>query len=171
MPNNPKTPITIELLKPHHDLSGFSCGEETLDDWLQRKALKNQKLDATRTFVAHVEESKAIIGYYGLSMSEIVRTDAPKAAQRNMPSSIPVVLLGRLAIHQEWQGQGLGRFLMRHVIHTAYTASQSVAARMIMTQPLDQRAYEFYQSTGFEPLKSKPDILVIDLKKVEILLN
>ena len=108
MPNNPTTPITIELLKPHHDLSGFSCGEETLDDWLQRKALKNQKLDATRTFVAHAQENDSVIGYYGLSMSEIVRTDAPKAAQRNMPSSIPVVLLGRLAIHKRMARSRVG---------------------------------------------------------------
>ena len=59
---------------------------------------------------------------------------------------------------------------MRHVIHTAYTASQSVAARMIMTQPLDQRAYEFYQSTGFEPLKSKPVFWSLTWK-VEVLLD
>jgi hypothetical protein len=30
-----------EKLRPDHDLSEFECGEPSLDDWLQRRALQN----------------------------------------------------------------------------------------------------------------------------------
>ena len=99
-------------------------------------------------------------------MSHIIRNDAPKKTQRNMPESIPVVLLGRLAIDEKWQGKGLGRYLMRHMIKTCLAASEAVAARMIITQPIDENASNFYVSVGFEPLRSQENMLAIDLKKV-----
>lgn len=158
--------IEIQLLTAGHEVERFTCGDEALDSWLKIRAVKNQKLDATRTFVAVVKETQEVLGYYGLSMSEIIRAEAPKATQRNMPDSIPVVLLGRLGIATHWQGKGLGRYLVRHMIRAALSASQVVAARMIITKPIDENAYRFYQAVGFEPLHGRADILGIDLKKV-----
>lgn len=163
--------IRIELLNPSHDVSGFTCGDAAMDDWLHSRALKNQKLAATRTFAAVREDTSAVIGYYGLSMSQIIRSDAPKSTQRNMPETIPVVLLGRLAIHQGFQGKGLGRYLMRHVITTSLAAAEQVAARMIVTHPIDENAQRFYYSVGFEPLRTRPDIVAIDLQKAAKLVS
>ncbi|MEZ5536525.1 MAG: GNAT family N-acetyltransferase [Thiolinea sp.] len=171
MTDHPYPEIDIRLLTGEHETEDFTCGDESLDSWLQERALKNQTLDATRTFVATIAGERSVIAYYGLSMSEIIRTEAPKAAQRNMPESIPVVLLGRLAIHQDWQGKGLGRYLVRHLIKTALVASQAVAARMIITKPIDEAARHFYLAVGFEPLRGRPDVLAIDLKKVAALLG
>ncbi len=166
MSDNSHPEITIQLLNSSHDTENFSCGDSSLDDWLAKRALKNQKLAATRTFVATPDKAQTAIGYYGLSMSQIIRNDAPKKTQRNMPESIPVVLLGRLAIDKNWQGKGLGRYLMRHMIRTCLAASASVAARMIVTQPIDDNAHNFYVAVGFEPLRNQERMLAIDLKKV-----
>jgi hypothetical protein len=38
-------------LDPVHDLSSFECGEQSLNDWLKRRALSNQLNGASRTFV------------------------------------------------------------------------------------------------------------------------
>ncbi len=46
MKYNPPTPI-----KPEHDIQNFDCGEPTLNDWLKRRALKNEKTGASRTYV------------------------------------------------------------------------------------------------------------------------
>lgn len=156
--------IRIELLNPDHNVLDFSCGDASMDNWLQSRALKNQKLAATRTFVAIREDTEAVIGYYGLSMSQIIRVDAPKSVQRNMPEMIPVVLLGRLAIHTEFQGKGLGRYLIRHVVTMALAAAETVAARMIVTHPIDENAHHFYRCVGFEALRTRSDILGIDLR-------
>ena len=158
--------VAFELLDGTHDLAAFSCGDDSLDAWLRDRALRNQKLDATRTFVALEEGTRRIMGYYGLSMGEIVRSDAPKPAQRNMPASIPVILLGRLAISIEFQGQGLGRFLMRHALETSLRAAENVAARLMITVPIDEQARRFYLAVGFEPLAGRDDALCIDLKKL-----
>ncbi len=166
MISKPQPEVEIQLLTSTHELEGFSCGDESLDEWLNNRALKNQKLSATRTFAVTVKDEQAVIGYYGLSMSKILRADAPKGTQRNMPEHIPVILLGRLAIDKAWQGKGLGRYLTRHMIKTSLAASQTVAARMIVTKPIDENAFQFYQSVGFEALKGQELLLAIDLKKV-----
>ncbi len=47
-------PITISAPEPlaiRHDSSAFACGEETLDDWLRRRAGKNEQIGASRTYV------------------------------------------------------------------------------------------------------------------------
>lgn len=169
MSKHPK--LTISLLCIEHDLSDFVCGDESMDLWLKSRALKNQKSDATRTFVVTTTENCSVIAYYGLSMSEIIRSNAPKPVQRNMPQSTPVVLLGRLAIHKDYQGRGLGRYLMRHVIKTSVKASEVVAARMLITQPIDKSARLFYQAIGLDELPNNPDLLGIDLKKTLDLLS
>lgn len=171
MTNKNYPDISVKLLTADHETTPFSCGEASMDNWLKTRALRNQKLAATRTFAVTLANEKVVIGYYGLSMSEIIRSAAPKSTQRNMPESIPVVLLGRLAIDQSWQGKGLGLYLVQHLIQTALLASQTVAARMIITKPIDQSADQFYQAVGFEPLRGHADFLGIDLRKVRHFLD
>jgi len=40
-----------EKLNLSHDLSQFQCGEPALDEWLRRRALRNEESGASRTYV------------------------------------------------------------------------------------------------------------------------
>lgn len=40
-----------EPLNGGHDLSSFACGESSLDQWLQRRAMANQVAGASKTYV------------------------------------------------------------------------------------------------------------------------
>ena len=42
-------------LAGHHITEGFACGTESLDNWLKRRALKNQAQVASRTYVVCVD--------------------------------------------------------------------------------------------------------------------
>ena len=90
-----------EPLSADHALDRFECGEKSLDDWLKKRALKNQGSGASRCFV--ICNGNAVIGYYSLSAGGIHHEAAPKAMRRNMPDPLPVLLLGRLAIDQRYQ--------------------------------------------------------------------
>ena len=54
-----------EPLSERHQVNTFTSGVASLDDWLKRRAAKNQASDASRTFVACVDEK--VIGYYALA--------------------------------------------------------------------------------------------------------
>lgn len=75
----------------------FDCGEPSLNEWLRSRALKNETTGASRTFVTVEAESGDVAGYYCLSASALALQDAPGRVKRNMPSPIPIILIGRLA--------------------------------------------------------------------------
>ncbi len=96
----PPAPITRD-----HRLADFDCGEPSLDEWLKRRALKNQASGASRCFV--ICEGAEVIGYYSLSAGAIDHAASPKALRRNMPDPLPILLLGRLAVDRRRHNQGL----------------------------------------------------------------
>jgi hypothetical protein len=90
------------LLNPQHEITPFNSGVSSLDEWLIKRALKNQTIGVSRTFV--ICENNQVIGYYALATGNVERLSAPSAIARNTPESIPVIVLGRLAIDRQYQG-------------------------------------------------------------------
>ena len=95
-----------EPLAEHHDTTTLSSCMESLDTWLKRRAMNNQIAGASRTFV--VCQGRYVMAYYALASSALTVDEAPGRFRRNMPNSIPVVVLGRLAVDQSMQGEGFG---------------------------------------------------------------
>src|SRR5664279_1939347 len=91
-------------LTEHHETEGFSCGIDSMDQWLKRRSLKNQLQGASRTYV--VCEGVRVVAYYALASGALTTIDATGRFRRNMPDPIPVVVLGRLAVDKTLQGTG-----------------------------------------------------------------
>ena len=77
-----------EPITASHDIESFACGTPVLDEWLKRRALKNQVTGASRTFV--VCNDGQVIGYYALAPGSAKHRGAPKKIRRNMPDPVPV---------------------------------------------------------------------------------
>ena len=97
------------VLKASQDLTQFQSGEAALDGWLRQRALSNLELGASRTYVICPAGSDVVIGFYSLSMGQVLALDVPGSMRRNMPNNIPAVILGRLAVDENWQGKGIAR--------------------------------------------------------------
>ncbi len=68
-------------------------------------------MDSARTFV--LTRDGRVLGYFSLTMGSVLRADAPSKLVRGLPAySVGMVLLARLAVDREEQGQGLGRLLL-----------------------------------------------------------
>jgi hypothetical protein len=98
---------TIAALQADHDISAFACGVPALDNWLRTRAMRNQVMGDSRTFV--LVEQQRVIGYYALSTASAARAGLPGALRRNAPDPVPLLLLGQLAIDVTQHGKGLGR--------------------------------------------------------------
>lgn len=151
-----------EILAPDHQLDGFSCGQEALDAWLKTRARRNEREGASRTYV--VCENKTVVGYYALAVGAVIAAEAPGKVRRNMPDPIPVMVLGRLAIDQTRQSQGLGSALLRDAILRTLQAAEIGGIRALLVHALDDEAARFYQHHGFMPSPSDPATLMITLK-------
>ena len=49
----------------------------------------------------HITPQSGIAGVYALSMHDVAREDAGRIG-RGAPREIPVVLIGKLAVHEAW---------------------------------------------------------------------
>jgi GNAT superfamily N-acetyltransferase len=152
-----------EILTPEHDLADFACGEASLDEWLRRRALSNQESGASRTYV--ISAGAKVIGYYALAVGAIAHGDAPGRIKRNMPDLIPVMVLGRLAIHRDYQGQGIGAALLRDAILRTLQAAKIAGIRAILVHAISEAARKFYEKVGFRPSPVDPMTLMITLRE------
>jgi GNAT superfamily N-acetyltransferase len=150
------TPLT-----EHHLTDSFSCGTESLDQWLKRRALKNQLQGASRTYV--VCEAGRVVAYYALASGALCSADATGRVRRNMPDPIPVVVLGRLAVDTALHGQGFGRALVRDAGLRVLQAADAIGIRGLTVQALSNEAKVFYEHLGFEPSAQDPQLLMITL--------
>lgn len=72
-----------------------------------------QKKGISSTFVAVNEKASTdVLGFYAVSMAELVNSNLPIEYSKKMPLKTPVFRLGRLAIDKNHQGNGLGEFLL-----------------------------------------------------------
>ncbi|MFK3677353.1 GNAT family N-acetyltransferase [Microbacterium sp. NPDC090218] len=139
---------TPRPLAPGDRLSEFRCGEESLDIWLRGRARSNEKNGASRTMVSVTREGR-VAGYYCLSSSAIDREDGPVPLAAGMPASIPVVLLGRLAVDQEYAGRGLGVSLLRHATLRALEAAETIGIHAVLVHAINDEVAPFYERFGF----------------------
>ncbi|MEC3949289.1 GNAT family N-acetyltransferase [Sphingobium sp. HWE2-09] len=134
-------------LADHHNLDNFDSGVASLDEWLRRRARANQAAGASRTFV--ICEGDDVAGYYALSSGSISTIEASGRMRRNMPEPIPVVVLGRLAIGKGYQGQGIGRAMVRDAAKRVIAAGDEIGIRGIVVHAISEEAKSFYLAIGF----------------------
>ena len=113
------------LLTADHQVGGFESGKQSLDDWLQRRALKNQTEGASRTYVVTSNDA-GVLACYALAAGSVIAAEATGTVRRNMPSPIPVVILARLAVDRSLQGKGFGTALIRDALLKTVRAADTI---------------------------------------------
>ena len=133
------------------NLSNFCCGVEIVDDWAHRRAHKAMS-QGTAVVYACLEGGK-VAGLYSLSAHSVARSDVKGGwLRRNTSEQIPAFLLGMLGVDKDYQGQGLGRSLLRDAILRAQSASREIGARALLVDPAGEGTSRFYEQYGFKPL-------------------
>jgi GNAT superfamily N-acetyltransferase len=141
-PEAPKTRLSAPVpLTPEHDLSSFDCGEPALNDWLRRRALRNESR-FSRTYV--VCEGNRPVAYFCISAGSVERALAPGKLRRNAPQTIPVSVIGRLAVSRDHAGKGLGADLLSDALRRIAVASQSIGIGAVLVHAKDDAAKRFY---------------------------
>lgn len=75
--------------------------------------------------------------------------EGPAALTTRMPSRVPVVLLGRVAVDLDFQGRGLGASLLQHATVRALEAAATIGIRAILVHALGEDVVPFYERFGF----------------------
>ena len=163
----------IERLERHHDRAAFSCGEESLDTYLRQRARQDATRNVATVFVLYDSQEGRVAGYYTLSAASVQLDNLPPDAQRELPRypHVPVVLLGRLAIDQGYQGQNLGEVLLFNALRRGFdVGTQEIAAMAVIVDALHDRARAFYERYGFQRLVDNEYQLFLPMRTIAQLL-
>lgn len=135
-------------LGDEHRLDDFQCTAPELTRWLLERARPNQASGASRCFVV-CDGQQDVVGYYALAAGAVSHAHAPGRIRRNMPEPIPVIVLGRLAVHRGRVGQGIGQGLLKDAVQRTLRASEQIGARALLCHAIDDVAKAFYFKHGF----------------------
>ena len=161
----------VEPLQKNHERGAFACGHAALDRYLQHQARQDAQSQVAAVFVAVTPPERLVVGYFSLSASSIHAADLPPDMVKKLPRCphLPVILLGRLAIHQPFKGQGLGQFLLLDALHRSWQAASVIAAMAVVVDAKDAAAIGFYQRFGFLPLSTSAGRMFLPMKTVAAL--
>ena len=167
----PKLPPTSRLSKPHeitrdHHVAGFSCGKPELDDWLERRALKNHAAGDTRVFVI-TNEASEVVAYVAISAASVARESATSKLRRNAPDPVPMGLIARLAVRKDMKGQKIGPSLLREAILRIVNASEHIGIRGILVHAMDADAVSFFRHMGLHPSPIDEMTLIVSMREIE----
>jgi hypothetical protein len=142
--------VWVEPLSDQHLVADFSCGKKPLDDWLAHYALENGRRRLSNTYVLS-EDGRSVIGYYSITMGGTTQAELPRKLGRGLPTRIDIgcALLARLAVAIEWAHRGLGTSLLVHAVQRIVFAAETIAARFVAVDPLDEEARQWYAERGF----------------------
>lgn len=147
--------VQIQPLSSTHNCKGFDCGSLPLNEWLATKASQQQKKNIARTFVLVDDAApETILGFYALAVSEVdhkIFTNPNK-----YPRLVPVVRLGRFAVHKDLQRKGLGEELLIDAFGRIAELSQNAGIAATVVDAKDGNAARYYGKYGFLPSPDNP---------------
>lgn len=148
-------------LDGRHDKKSFDCGDVDLNGWLKQTARQHKEKGVSSTFVAVSDErSIEILGFYSISLAELVNANLPAQYGKRLPNKLPVFRLARLATALSHQGKGIGEFMLFDIIDRATRISSEVGGIGLVVNA-KHSAVQFYQRYGFEPMADHPQNLFL----------
>jgi GNAT superfamily N-acetyltransferase len=153
-----------ERLRGDHRLEDFACRHRSLTRFLKEKALRNQGTGASNCFVVCQAGSPIVVACYTLSAGTVARESASSTFRRNMPDPIPVALLGRLAVHEDFEGSGIGSGMLKDATARCIRAAQEgPGTSAILCHAIDDAAKAFYIKHGFVQSPIEPLTVMLSL--------
>lgn len=155
--------FAIEPLSKSHDRVAFASGNDRIDQYFRSAVSQDVRRNYASCFVAVEVATGLVAGFYTLSAASVPLTDIPGDLARKLPRypTVPAVLIGWLARHSAFAGQGLGGALLIDAIRTV--AAAPIGAHAIFADAIDDEAARFYAAFGFIPLLHRPRTLYLPI--------
>ena len=141
-----------------HSCADFDCGIPELNNYLARYATQDRRRNLSQVYVlVDTDKPDEVLGYYTLSAAHIEINQISEQEQHRLPHyPIPCFRMGRFAVRQKNQGQGIGKHLMGCAVDRCLRARQEVAAYALVVDAKDTKAKSFYEHFGFIAFADAP---------------
>lgn len=155
----------LGVLNYDHEVDGFDCGVDALNEWLTKRAFQAQQSRSARTFV--LSQGKKVIAYYALSTGSLDNADVGGRLTKGLGKHpVPVVLLSRLGVDRQFQGNELGRYMLQDALIRVLNAAEQLGIRAVQVHPVNEDAKRFYMKFGFREIGEPEYGLYLLLKDI-----
>ncbi len=147
--------LKVELLDATHDRTGFDCGVEPLNRYLQQIARQHIAKGVSKTFVLVDDTTstpRPVLGFFTISLCQVLAEHVPATWAQKLPAQIPAMRLGRLAVARAQQGAGYGKALLVEALHRVARVAEIAGGIGLFVDAKDEAAAAFYEKFGFEPV-------------------
>ena len=161
--------LRIEPLDRHtHDRAAFRCGVDRVDNFLANNAARQQDADHTRVYVACLDASHEIAGYYALNAHAIDASTLPSEFAKKLPSypTISAIYLSIVGFHADYQKRGGGTFLLMDAFRRCVEVANIIGAHFLVLDALNARAARLYRELGFIDLPDHAPRMLIGMQAI-----
>lgn len=142
----------------------FSCSSKELNEFLYKRAEKNNEDLISKIYIYYDINNKKIFGFISLSAYQLNLSDTEKFGI----SSVPAVLLGRLAIDNDYRKKNLGENLIKYTCIIGKEVKKLVGCRLLIVEVNsgDINLLNYFIDKGFTIVRQSKRFyyLMIDLK-------
>jgi len=164
--------LNIEPLTKAHNRTGFDCGDQALNHFLQKIARQHMDKGLSKTFVLiDAEQPIVIIAYMSLVVCEVLADDIPHQWKNKYPNRIPAAKLAKLAVSVDQQRKGYGETLLIDTMQKTLNVSQTMGLSGLFVDAKHKQAKAYYQQFGFLSLPEQLDNLFMPLSTIAKSLN
>ncbi len=162
----------IELLSKLHDREEFDCGDNALNQFLQRTARQHIEKGLSRTFVLiDNEQPSVIIGFFTLTLCEVQVDSLPPRWAKKYPDVVPGVKLARLAVSKKFQKLGWWSILLVEAMKRAKVIADNAGVIGLFVDAKSLEVKKYYERFGFEGTEENPLLLFLPLSTINDLLE
>lgn len=146
--------LLIEKLSSNHDLTGFRCSDDDLDEFIRFDALLQREDRLNQTYICKYQGN--IIAFFTVSADSIKINDKDKKRIGVNYPAFPAVKIGRLAVHEDYKRMNVGSTLIMYTVGLALDLSEKVGVRFISVDAY-HGIEEFYEKNFFVELAECED--------------
>ena len=151
------------LLSEEHVISDFDCGNADLNDFFNHDAISYKRQMLSRTYFFRHKISGKAVCVFSFSAGSIKTADLPGSRRKKVKEyiprekflkSYPAVLIGRLGVATEFNGQGAGSQLIDIIKDFCLVHFPDFVRCLLVDAYNEPAVLGFYQKNDFAPVFS-----------------
>ena len=151
------------ILSEEHIISDFNCGNSDLNDFFNHDALEYKNQMLSRTYFFRHKISGKVVCAFSFSASSIKTADLPGSRRKKVREyvprekslkSYPGILIGRLGVSTEFNGQGAGSQLIEVIKHFCLINFPDFVRYLLVDAYNEPAVIRFYQKNYFKTVFS-----------------
>ncbi len=155
--------MKLVRLSADYNLSGFDCGDDDLNNFLQEDAKAFLLKRIANSFI--LEDEGKVAAYFCLLNDKISKQEITNSQWRKIKdkfpngkkfSSYPAIKIGRFAVSSDYKGRQVGTKLM-NIIKDQLDTNSIYSAFRFITVDAYLSAVAFYEKNGFVKLTQKDE--------------